>query len=220
MKKNYPATAYKSACFLPILLSLFVITSCAPSTLQEKSSLLSTTKQAEKLDKAQVKKQTRAAKHLNAWSITGAVAAKNKRKTWTASLTWNQQGPSRYQVRLFGPLGSGTVLVEKKGARISYHDGTKHLTTTNVDELLYKETGVRIPLHNLYYWVRGIKAPMAVTSSQHDAEGRLTTLTQAGYTIQYENYQSVNGFMLPTKLRVNGPGGSLKLVIKQWKIRQ
>jgi outer membrane lipoprotein LolB len=195
----------------------FVLTSCAPPHLPDDASITSKNTEA-KLDASTVKKQIRAAKYLTSWSITGAVAAKNKRKTWTASLNWKQQGPSRYQIRLFGPLGGGSVLVEKKGARIAYHDGSKHITTTNIDQLFYKETGVRIPLHNLYYWVRGVQAPGAVTSSQHDAQGYLTTLTQAGYTIQYENYRSVQGFMLPTKLRVSGPGGSLKLVIKQWEI--
>lgn len=196
-----------------------MLTACAPPHLPNETSITPNAAE-EKLDAPTIQKQILAAKHLTSWSITGAVAAKNKRKTWTASLTWKQQGPSRYQIHLFGPLGGGSVLVEKKGARITYHDGSKHMTTTDIDQLFYKETGVRIPLHNLYYWVRGVQAPGAVTSSQHDTQGYLTTLTQAGYTVQYENYQSVQGIMLPTKLRVSGPGGSLKLVIKQWKIHR
>ncbi|MCH9755784.1 MAG: lipoprotein insertase outer membrane protein LolB [Gammaproteobacteria bacterium] len=160
----------------------------------------------------------KAAKHLSSWTITGAVAAKSKRKAWTASLDWKQYNLNRYQLRLFGPLGGGSVLVEKNGRLITYQDGGKRVTTTNIDQLFYKETGVRVPLHNLYYWVRGVKAPGAIQSSQYNATGHLITLKQGGYTIQYENYQTVKGIDLPTKLRVAGPGGHLKLVIKHWEI--
>lgn len=133
-------------------------------------------------------------------------------------MNWKQQGLNRYRLRLFGPLGGGSVLVEKKGRLITYQDGPKRVTTTNIDQLFYKETGVRVPLHNLYYWVRGVKAPGAIQSSEHDALGHFLTLKQGGYTVQYENYQTIKGVDLPTKLRVTGPGGHLKLIIKHWKI--
>ncbi len=169
-------------------------------------------------DKKTAAKRINAAKHLSSWRITGAVAAKNKQKAWTASLNWRQQGLNRYQLHLFGPLGGGSVSVEKNGQLVTYKDGAKKVTTSNIDQLFYKETGVRVPLHNLYYWVRGVKAPGAVQSSHKDGAGHYTSLTQSGYTIRYENYQTVKGTDLPTKLRVSGPGGQLKLIIKQWKI--
>jgi outer membrane lipoprotein LolB len=158
------------------------------------------------------------AKHLSSWQITGALAARNKHKNWTASIDWKQETLNNYHIRLFGPLGGGSVLVKKNGHLITYQDGPKKVTTTPIDQLLYQETGVRVPLHNLYYWVRGVKAPGAIQSSQQDAEGRFTMLKQSGYTIRYENYQTVKGIDLPTKLRLTGPGGDLKLVIKHWEI--
>ncbi len=188
-----------------------LLTACAPPTTPDSQATTPA-------DSKSAARRTNAAKHLSSWTITGAVAAKNKRKAWTASLNWKQQGLNRYQLRLFGPLGGGTVLVEKNGRLITYQDGPKRVTTTNIDQLFYKETGVRVPLHNLYYWVRGVKAPGAVHASHVDATGHFTSLTQGGYTVQYEGYQTVQGIDLPTKLRVKGPGGQLKLIIKHWEI--
>lgn len=194
------------------LLLTLSLTACAPPT--PPGTVLSAGKKPE----ASTEKTVQAAKKLTSWTLIGAVAAKSKQKSWTASINWHQEGMNRYQLRLFGPLGGGSILVEKKGRMITYQDGHKRVTTTNIDQLFYKETGVRVPLHNLYYWVRGVKAPGGVQSSTKDAQGRLISLTQGGYTVMYSGYQTIQGRDLPTKLRVTGPGGSLKLVIKQWKI--
>jgi outer membrane lipoprotein LolB len=188
-----------------------LLTACAPSHITPE---IQTAAQQSKSAATRID----AAKHLSAWQITGALAARNKQKNWTASIDWQQQNLNNYQIRLFGPLGGGNVLVKKTGRLITYQDGQKRVTTTNIDQLLYKETGIRVPLHNLYYWVRGVKAPVAIQPSQKDTEGHLSILKQGGYTIRYENYQTVKDTDLPTKLRVTGPGGSLKLVIKHWKI--
>jgi outer membrane lipoprotein LolB len=194
-----------------ILGLILQLTACAPPKLSD-------TEAVETYDAKTTAKHLNASKHLSSWQITGAVAAKTKNKSWTASLDWRQQTLNRYRLRLYGPLGGGSVLVEKNGRIITYHDGQKKTQTTDIDQLLYKETGVRIPLHNLYYWVRGVKAPGAIQSTEYDAKGRLITLTQGGYTVRYEGYQTVKGRALPTKLRVTGREGSLKLVIKQWEI--
>ncbi|MDX2346172.1 MAG: lipoprotein insertase outer membrane protein LolB [Legionella sp.] len=187
------------------------LTACAPKTLPGTEAI-------EHYDAKTTAKHINAAKHLSTWQITGAVAAKTKNKSWTASLDWKQQSLNRYRLRLYGPLGGGSVLVEKNGRIITYQDGQKKIKTTDIDQLLYKETGVRVPLHNLYYWVRGVKAPGAIQSTEYDAKGHLIILKQGGYTIRYEGYQTVKGRDLPTKLRVTGSRGSLKLVIKHWEI--
>lgn len=155
---------------------------------------------------------------LTHWRISGAMAAKNKRKGFAASLDWQQNGLNQYQIRLFGPLGNGAVFVEKSKGIITYTDGPKKLTSTNADNLLQKEMGVPLPVNNLYYWVRGLPAPGAVQWSTHDEHNRLTTLKQDGYTIDYLSYKSTNGYDLPNKIRLQGNNILIKLVIKKWKI--
>lgn len=191
-----------------------LLTACGPTRFTSEGQTAASITES-KQSRAQ---RIEAAKHLSAWHITGALAAKNKQKNWTATIDWRQQSLNNYQIRLFGPLGGGSVVVKKNGRLITYNDGEKRVTTTNIDQLLYKQTGIRVPLHNLYYWIRGVKAPGSIQSREIDQMGHLTVLKQSGYTIRYENYQTVKNTDLPTKLRVTGPGGSLKLVIKHWEI--
>ena len=154
---------------------------------------------------------------VTSWDLSGAIAARNSKKAWTASIHWVQQGSSQYNIRLFGPLGGGTVLIMKQGQTITYQDGPKKASSTNADELLQQQSGVRLPVNNLYYWVRGLPAPGAIQSAERDPNNRLIALKQAGYVISYTEYASTTkGVALPTKIRLQGNGVLIKLVIKRW----
>lgn len=155
---------------------------------------------------------------VSSFNISGAMAAKNKNKGWSASLNWAQQGVDSYQIRLMGPLGGGTVLIDRKGGAVTYKEGAKTWSASNADELLQKHTGIRLPVNSLYYWVRGLPAPGKVDSTKQDQYNHLSQLRQSGYTIDYPRYTSVKGIDLPSMIRLQGQGTSIKLVIRQWKV--
>ena len=155
---------------------------------------------------------------VSSWELSGAMAARNQKKGWNASLHWAQQGINRYQIHLNGPLGGGSVIIKKEDGLVTYTDGTKKASSSNADELLLKQTGIQLPVNNLYYWVRGLAAPGAVTTSKFDEQHRLISLTQAGYTIHYTHYLSVNQIELPGKIELQGHGVVIKLVIKHCSV--
>lgn len=157
-------------------------------------------------------------KTVSSWQIRGAIAAKNKSKGWSAAMNWAQEGANSYQIRLMGPLGAGTVLINKKGNTISYQDGPKKISSNNADELLLQQTGIRLPVNNLYYWVRGLPAPGKVGSEQHDQYNHLVQLKQSGYIVSFGNYTSVKGVDLPGMVRLEGNGVMVKVIIKNWSI--
>lgn len=203
--------SFKKACFA----SLCILTACTTVSLRP-------TLEAPLSSSVPEQKQTRtpavSAASLSSWELSGAIAAKNSKKGWTASLNWLQQGANDYQIRLFGPLGGGTVIIEKHGSVITYRDGAKKITSNNASDLLQKETGTQLPVPNLYYWVRGVPAPGAVSSSHRDTNNRLTSLNQAGYQIDYTEFTTANGMSLPSKIRLQGHGILIKLVIKHWRV--
>lgn len=193
---------------LTLLSSCFLV-ACAPP----KPSEVPPTNKVIPLEKRKAETAT-----ISSWEINGAMAAKNESKAWSATLNWLQQGPSNYQIRLIGPLGGGTVVINKHGSQITYQDGPKKVTSTNADELLHKETGIRLPVNNLYYWVRGLPAPGGVQSTAHDQYNHLTQLKQNGYTINFTQYTSVKGIDLPSMIRMHGNGMMVKVIIKRWGV--
>lgn len=199
------------------IFSVGFITACAPPTLSTElpngnTFPLNKTQQPLPI-KTKIQPST-----ISTWEISGAIAARNKKKGWTASLNWTQHGADQYQIRLFGPLGGGTVVIEKNEGVVTYVDGPKKVTSHNADELLQQQTGIRLPVHDLYYWVRGMPAPGGTQSSRYDQNANLESLAQAGYSIHYTNYTSVNNINLPSKIELQGHGVVIKLIIKRWRV--
>ena len=199
------------------IFSLCFLTACAPHKVEQSLSggELSPSGQSKPLMQNEA---TVSAKTISSWDISGAMAARNQKKGWSASLHWAQQGPSQYHIRLSGPLGGGTVLIDKQGGVVTYADGPKRASSHNADDLLQQQTGIRLPVQNLYYWVRGLPAPGSVEAAQYDEHHNLIALSQAGYKIYYTNYSSIDHINLPGKINLQGNGVVIKLVIKRWNI--
>lgn len=157
-------------------------------------------------------------KTISSWEIRGALAAKNKAKGWSAAMNWIQSGPSSYQIRLIGPLGAGSVLISKNGGVITFQDGPKKITSGNADELLLQQTGIRLPVNNLYYWVRGLPAPGKVSGEHRDQYNHLVQLKQSGYNIDFAQYTTIKGADLPGLVRLEGNGVMIKVIIKNWRV--
>lgn len=192
-----------------IVLFTCLLTACAPPKPAEELP----TNKIVPLEKRKTETAT-----VSSWEISGAMAAKNKSKGWSANMNWVQRGPNSYQIRLMGPLGGGTVLINRTGNTITFQDGAKRSTSTNAEELLVKQTGIRLPVNNLYYWVRGLPAPGGVQAEKHDEYNHLVQLRQNGYTIDFTKYTSVNGIDLPSMIRLEGNGVMVKVIIKSWHV--
>lgn len=199
-----------------VIVNFIFLTACTPPQTPDTALTPKTASQAPKTLK------TRTANQVSSWTIIGAIAAKNKTEAWTASINWKQNGPNNYQIRLFGPLGGGSMLIEKKNGVVTYQDAQKRKKSSNADALMHQETGIRIPIQNLYYWIRGLPAPGTVQSSQYakfDTTKHLSYLKQDGYIIKYLNYTNNGDLSLPTKINIYGTKGNLKIIIKRWKTR-
>lgn len=198
------------------IVSFCLLTACAPPQQQAQQSAQQSAQDLPTNKVIPLEKRKAETATISSWEIKGALAAKNKAKGWSATMNWVQHGPGSYQIRLMGPLGGGAVVINKTGGTITFKDGNKTSTSTNADELLAKQTGIRLPVNNLYYWVRGLPAPGGVQSEQHDQYNHLVQLRQGGYTINFAQYTSVRGIDLPSMIRLDGNGVMIKVVIKKW----
>lgn len=197
---------------LSIIIASFLLVSCMVKNLPTSSQSTVETSTIKKISST-----TDNAK-LSSWNLSGAIAAKHQNKGWTAMLNWTQHGPSQYMIRLMGPLGGGTTLIEKQAGLVTFTNENKKIISKNADALLQQETGIRLPVNDLYYWIRGLPAPGAVVKEKRDIQNRLIELQQAGYTIYYTQYSNINNIALPNKIRLQGHNVLIKLIIKHWGI--
>ena len=153
---------------LPKLFLILIYTTlvaCSSTKLseqvQEKTGALQTktTEEAEKIA------ATQPTKPPASFKISGAIAVNNKGKGWNANINWQQQDVNHYTIRLSGPLGSKTVIINKNGSSITYQEGAKIIHAKSEQDLLKNQANINLPVHDLYYWVRGIQAPGAINIS-------------------------------------------------------
>jgi len=155
---------------------------------------------------------------IDQWSAVGKLGIQSAQDSWSAGLSWNQDGES-YRLRLSGPLGQG--LMELSGA-----PGAVELRTSDDDvyrartaeDLMQAHAGWRVPLSGLRYWILGRPAPDAeIDDLTLDAGGRLAELRQLGWHIRYARYAEFDGVVLPTRLTLENPRLRAKLAVRTWR---
>jgi outer membrane lipoprotein LolB len=153
------------------------------------------------------------------WRLQGRIALRSGEEGANASLVWTQQGDDT-EVRLFGAFGLGAVrLVQGQQDAALYRSGHKPLYGENAEQLLRWETGMRIPLKSLGYWVRGL--PGNGEDLSYDSYGRLRSLQYvddfgAQWAATFERYREVNGHQLPVRVRVEGSDYLIRLTVERW----
>ncbi len=153
------------------------------------------------------------------WDIFGVIAIRDHNKSWNATFNWLQSDDNIYQIRLFAPLGSGTMLISNQHGMITYNDG-KHISIShNANLLLQQKTGIILPVHNLYYWIRGLPAPQKIQQINYDQYHNLKLLKQSGYVIEYLDYIQYDKLTLPRVLKIYGSNIIIKIIIKQWQFK-
>ena len=151
--------------------------------------------------------------HASSFTVSGAIAAKNQQQGWTATFYWMQHSPQDYQIFIYGPLGADTMEITQHSGEVTFREGRKFIHARQAEELLAKETGIRLPMNHLYHWIKGKPAPGPITTITRSDNQDILTLQQAGYTLKYSNYRD----HYPYKIRLIGHHLMVKIIIKEWQ---
>ncbi|GAC1622025.1 MAG: lipoprotein insertase outer membrane protein LolB [Nevskia sp.] len=133
-------------------------------------------------------------------------------------LAWAQSG-ERFDVRVSGPLGVGALAIsgDPRTVEIRTKDGV--FVTDSPESFMQQRLGWSLPLPQLRYWVLGLPAPLRATLDSKlilDDAGRAQIIKQAGWDIEYTEYQTVGALALPRKLSLANGDRSFRIVIDSW----
>lgn len=151
---------------------------------------------------------------INAWSITGKVGISTPEDKDSANLNW-RQCQQDFDIRMSGPLGQGAAKLvgDAEQVTLTTNDG-ESLSARDPEQLLWVELGWRLPLNDLFYWVRGFPAP--------NAPGRITALTdgfiQSGWEVRYDRLTDQAPYTVPRKIIAQQRDIKVTLIIKQWDL--
>lgn len=163
---------------------------------------------------------------VQAWELQGRLAVRAGDQGGHMGLRWRRQ-PDHDVIDLTGPLGKPLLQLQRDARGAWVRDAEqKTYAAPDPESLVFDLTGWRLPLTGLPYWVRGLPLPDVPMREELDAYGRLKSLHQLGWEVQFQEYATHHGWELPRKLLLrrtetdaSGPPVELRLVIGQWALK-
>lgn len=139
----------------------------------------------------------------------------------SAALNWQQQN-DYFIADVSGPFGLGRVNVRGTEEEVEIRAKGKQLVTRDPDATFQRYMGWHIPFHQTRYWVLGLPAPETAYEMQLDGQGRVLSLQQSGWAVEYVSYQSVNNYQLPRKIVLENAAQDVivKIILDKWQPRQ
>ena len=153
------------------------------------------------------------------WSLQGRVALSNGRDGGSGRIDW-QQDDRHYDVSLSAPVTrqSWRITGDASHARLEGIAGGP-LEGDDPVALLRETTRWDIPVAALASWVRGLPADEAQhgrAGLEFGPDGRLATLRQAGWTVQYTAWQPQGPVELPQRLEASRDDAKVRLIVDAW----
>lgn len=159
---------------------------------------------------------------LDHWRLEGRIGFVSEHDSGSASLYWEQNGDA-YELRVVAPFGQGSLLVQggPDGVVLQDNDGER-VQADDPGYLIWQRTGWVIPVARLRYWIMGMPAEEGpLTDYRLDARGRLETLRNRIWTVDYSDYQAIDardGLMLPAKVQLKSPDWKIKVAVRRWAL--
>ena len=169
---------------------------------------------------------------LESWNIRGKIGVKTGKKGGSATLKWNYI-PDDQDIELYGPFGGGRVKISADANSAVLRDNKgRVIEGDSPGEVLYKRLGWQVPFNDLVLWSRGLHSDTA-TDITIDNQGRLKSLNQGDWHVEYQEYRQVDDLILPRKLVITSLPGkmelydddgnyigdelSVKVILKRWR---
>lgn len=157
---------------------------------------------------------------MEVWSATGRIALSSPSEGFSAAMDWRQVRAD-YDVELTALLGQRALRITQQGRQAMLEArGRPGVMGSNAEQLLLKELGVRVPLSQMAYWIKGL--PGSQGKPGYDDAGRLQQLSYIDadgtqWVADFKRYQRVKELELPALIDIKGQEYSIRLLIKNWK---
>lgn len=157
---------------------------------------------------------------LNSWTMDGRLGYRAGDEGGSASFHWIQEDVDSGHIHFSGPLGFGSARLGWTPERAWLEKGGERVEAPGPGLLAWQLTGLVLPIERLLYWVRGLPAPgIPVSERQTGADGELTRLRQAGWTLAFDRYRDVAKLSLPHRIKADHGDERFTLVIQSWQPR-
>jgi outer membrane lipoprotein LolB len=157
---------------------------------------------------------------IEAWSASGKVAYRLPDDAGSANLRWRQQD-EQSRLRLAGPLGAGTTEITSEGALLRVRqDGIERLYAADAAPWLPGAAPLPIPVDSIRHWLRGVPDPEQDIDRLVLDNALAQEIEQRGWSVRYEQFQTVRGLDLPRRMVLEAAEHDLRLtlILRDWTL--
>ncbi len=153
---------------------------------------------------------------IQKFTLNGRIGVQTEGKGFSGSLNW-QHDNANDDITLHSPLGGQVAGIKKTSTQVTLEDAKGNvISASNAETLTENALGWKLPLTGLADWSLGRPSSATIQASSWDDQGKLTTLKQDGWDIEYQNYAENNGVFLPSKILLKSEKVNLKLLVEKW----
>ena len=152
------------------------------------------------------------------WRLVGRISLDDGDRGGSGRLQWEVRHDSS-ELDFHGAMGRGAwhLQISPEAAILKEANGAEQ-TAAGVNVLMQDRMGWSIPVDALQWWVRGLAAPGAIEDEIFDHEGRLLSLDQFGWSVDFSRYDSIVGVALPIRLDARRDNYRVKLAVSRWQM--
>ncbi|MGH8125471.1 MAG: lipoprotein insertase outer membrane protein LolB [Rhodanobacteraceae bacterium] len=150
------------------------------------------------------------------WSLDGRFAASDGHHGGSGGLTWQQTG-QQFRFTLRAPITGKTVqLSGGPDGVVLTGMGKQPLVGRDASDVLNAEFGWDVPVSDLAWWVRGLRAPGRPAVLTFGADGLPATLDQDGWHVEYREWYAARTPPLPRKVYASRDPYTVKVHVERW----
>lgn len=154
---------------------------------------------------------------LAQFRLDGRLSVKADGQHISASLAWQRTGTGE-TLLLSGPLGQGAAEIRRQDGLLTLKAADGSMVTETSDERLMEQAiGLRLPLDGLVWWLSALPRPEAEFRAVAGEDGRLASLDQDGWHIEYSRYRQVGERWLPGRIFASRGELEFRLVVDAWE---
>ena len=147
------------------------------------------------------------------FDLAGRLAARYGKEAFSGNLAW-RHARSADELLITSTLGAGVARIVRDGNSVILTTAEpREYRATDAETLTEEVLGFRLPLAGLADWVRGRASDPSLAKTERGPEGRLRSLEERGWKIDYLEYQGER----PSRMHLTYQDIELRLAISQWK---
>lgn len=150
------------------------------------------------------------------WRARGKFSYRSSEVTESGNFDWRQEGEN-YKLRLYGPLGMGSVKISGNPNLVRIQTGKQDISSDQPLSLLYRITGFEIPLNSMPMWLLGRPASNSSSDVTFDDKGQIQHFSERTWLLDYSEFKELDNQQIPTTINAHRGDINLRMLVYTWK---